>query len=30
MVMAAVNARMGEADFPRIDTIYQPEFLRAP
>jgi excisionase family DNA binding protein len=28
MVMAAVNARKGEADFPRIDTIYYEEHGR--
>jgi excisionase family DNA binding protein len=25
MVMASLNARKGEADFPRVDTIYYPE-----
>ena len=25
MVMASLNSRRGEADFPRVDTIYYPE-----
>ena len=25
MIMASLNSRKGEADFPRVDTIYDPE-----
>ena len=25
MIMASLNARKGEADFPRVDSIYYPE-----
>jgi excisionase family DNA binding protein len=25
MIMASLNSRRGEADFPRVDTIYDPE-----
>jgi excisionase family DNA binding protein len=28
MIMASLNARKGEADFPRVDTIYYPEQAR--
>jgi len=28
MIMASLNARKGEGDFPRVDTIYYPEQAR--
>ena len=28
MIMASLNARRGEGDFPRVDTIYYPEQAR--
>jgi hypothetical protein len=28
MIMASLNGRKGEPDFPRVDTIYYPEQAR--